>query len=124
MCLAALGSQTLGSVLRPAAFNGVVGFKPTYGRISTYGVIPLAWNFDHVGILAHCVEDVAIIFQAIAGHDTQDFRSLDIAVPDCVSNLEKSKAPHLIKLSVTRRFTFLKSTRRQKSYKDLNLPWP
>ncbi|MFH1032230.1 MAG: amidase [Chloroflexota bacterium] len=95
MCLAALGSQTLGSVLRPAAFNGVVGFKPAYGRISTYGVVPLAWNFDHVGILAHCVADVAIIFHAIAGRDSKDFRSLDIAVPDCISNLETSKAPRL-----------------------------
>src|SRR5207244_13639359 len=51
----ALGSQTAGSVLRPAAYNGVVGFKPTYGRISKRGVFPLAWSLDHVGVLARSV---------------------------------------------------------------------
>lgn len=65
----------MGSVLRPAAYNGVVGFKPHYGRISTYGVVPLAWTLDHVGILARSVEDVALIFQAIAAHDPKDYRS-------------------------------------------------
>src|SRR5258708_40373712 len=53
----ALGSQTAGSILRPAAYNGVVGFKPTYGRISKRGVFPLAWTLDHVGLLARSVED-------------------------------------------------------------------
>jgi len=95
MCLAALGSQTLGSVLRPAAYNGVVGFKPHYGRISTYGVVPVAWTLDHVGILARNVKDVALIFQAIAGHDSKDYHSLDEVVPDCLSNLEGQKAPRL-----------------------------
>ena len=95
MCLGALGSQTLGSVLRPAAYNGVVGFKPHYGRISTYGVVPLAWTLDHVGILARTIEDVALIFQAIAGHDPKDYHSLNKMVPDCLSNLESQKAPRL-----------------------------
>jgi len=94
-CLAALGSQTLGSVLRPAAFNGIVGFKPHYGRISTYGVVPLAWTLDHVGILAHTVEDVALIFQTLTSYDPMDCHSLDEAVPDCLSNLESQKAPRL-----------------------------
>ncbi|MGI9144974.1 MAG: amidase, partial [Chloroflexota bacterium] len=53
----ALGSQTAGSILRPAAYNGVVGFKPTYGRVSKMGVFPLAWSLDHVGILSRSVED-------------------------------------------------------------------
>ena len=95
MCLAALGTQTQGSVLRPAAFNGIVGFKPHYGRISTYGVLPLAWTLDHVGILARTVEDVALIFQTIAGYDSMDYHSMGDAVPDCLSNLESSRAPHL-----------------------------
>ncbi len=95
MCLAALGSQTLGSVLRPAAYNGVTGFKPHYGRISTYGVVPLAWTLDHVGILARTVEDTALIFQTIAGYDAMDCHSLDDSVPDCLSNLGSQKTPHL-----------------------------
>lgn len=95
MCLAALGNQTQGSVLRPAAYNGVVGFKPHHGRISTYGVVPLAWPLDHVGILARTVEDAALIFQTMAGHDPMDCHSLDDAVPDCLSNLESPRAPHL-----------------------------
>ncbi len=95
MCLAALGSQTLGSTLRPAAYNGVVGFKPQYGKISTYGVVPLSWTFDHVGILARTVEDAALVFQTIAGPDPMDCHSLDEAVPDCLSNLESIKPPRL-----------------------------
>ncbi len=95
MCLAALGSQTLGSTLRPAAFNGIVGFKPQHGRISTYGVVPLAWSLDHVGILARNVEDAAIIFQAIAGYDPKDYNSLDEVVPDCLKSLGRKKAPRL-----------------------------
>ena len=95
MCLAALGSQTLGSVLRPAAYNGVVGFKPHYGRISTYGVVPLAWTLDHVGILARTVGDVALIFQALAGYDPMDCHSLDEAVPNCLSDLESQRVPRL-----------------------------
>jgi len=95
MCLAALGSQTLGSVLRPAAYNGVVGFKPHHGRISTYGVVPLSWTLDHVGILARTVADTALVFQTIAGHDPRDYYSLDAPVPDCLVHLESQKAPRL-----------------------------
>jgi Asp-tRNA(Asn)/Glu-tRNA(Gln) amidotransferase A subunit family amidase len=68
----ALGSQTAGSVLRPAAYNGVVGLKPTYGRISKRGVLPLAWSLDHVGVLARSVEDCALFLEAVAGHDPAD----------------------------------------------------
>lgn len=95
MCLTALGSQTMGSTLRPAAYNGVVGFKAQNSRISTYGVIPLAWTMDHVGILARNVEDTALVFQAIAGYDPRDLNSLSEPVPDCLSHLESQKAPHL-----------------------------
>ncbi len=68
----ALGSQTAGSVLRPAAYNGVVGFKPTYGRVSKRGVFPLAWSLDHVGSLTRCVEDCELFLTAAAGHDPAD----------------------------------------------------
>jgi len=95
MCLAAIGTQTLGSVLRPAAYNGIVGFKPHHGRISTYGVVPLSWTLDHVGILARTIEDTAIIFQTIAGYDLKDHHSLTEAVPDCLSHLESHKVPCL-----------------------------
>ena len=72
MIPAALGSQTGGSTLRPAAYNGIVGLKATYGRISRYGVIPVSWCLDHVGILVRRVEDAAIVLQAIAGYDPHD----------------------------------------------------
>ena len=68
----ALGSQTAGSVLRPAAYNGVVGFKPTYGRISKRGVLPLAWSLDHVGLLARSVADCQAFLSAVAGYDPND----------------------------------------------------
>jgi aspartyl-tRNA(Asn)/glutamyl-tRNA(Gln) amidotransferase subunit A len=68
----ALGSQTAGSVLRPAAYNGVVGFKPTYGRISKRGVLPLAWSVDHVGVLARSVADCELVLAAVAGYDAAD----------------------------------------------------
>ena len=65
MCLAAIGSQTGGSTIRPAAYCGVVGFKPSYGKVSLKGVLPLAPSLDHVGIFARCVADANIIFAAI-----------------------------------------------------------
>ena len=77
----ALGSQTAGSVLRPAAFTGVVGFKPTYGRISKRGVFPLAWTLDHVGVLARSVEDCALCLAAVAGHDPLDPASANQPLP-------------------------------------------
>jgi aspartyl-tRNA(Asn)/glutamyl-tRNA(Gln) amidotransferase subunit A len=78
----ALGTQTNGSVLRPAAYNGVVGLKPTYGRVSKRGVFPVAWSLDHVGVLARNVEDCALFLAAAAGHDPEDACSAARAVPD------------------------------------------
>ena len=72
MVPAALGSQTLGSVLRPAAFCGVVGLKPTYGRVSRRGVVPLSWSLDHVGVFARSVVDAALVMSAAAGYDPAD----------------------------------------------------
>jgi aspartyl-tRNA(Asn)/glutamyl-tRNA(Gln) amidotransferase subunit A len=72
MCQGALGSQTSGSICRPAAFCGVVGLKPTFGRVSRYGVHPLAWTLDHPGPMARTVRDVAMLFDAVAGPDPND----------------------------------------------------
>jgi Asp-tRNA(Asn)/Glu-tRNA(Gln) amidotransferase A subunit family amidase len=81
MAPVALGSQTVGSVLRPAAYCGVVGLKPTHGRVSTTGVVPLAWSLDHLGVFARCVEDAALVLSIIAGHDPSDPRSADVPPP-------------------------------------------
>ena len=72
MCHGALGSQTGGSTCRPAAYNGTVGLKATYGRISRYGVIPVSWSLDTVGIITRTVLDAAIMLGAMAGHDPND----------------------------------------------------
>jgi aspartyl-tRNA(Asn)/glutamyl-tRNA(Gln) amidotransferase subunit A len=68
----ALGTQTAGSVLRPSAYCGVVGLKPTYGRVSKRNVFPLSWSFDHVGAISRSVEDCALALQVLAGHDPAD----------------------------------------------------
>ena len=98
MCPAALGSQTVGSVLRPAAYNGVVGLKPTYGRISLYGVFSLAWSLDTVGVLTRSVEDAAIMLQAMAGHDPRDPVSSTQPVPDYRAALNSIGGPPRIGL--------------------------
>lgn len=69
---AAIGTQTGGSTLRPAAFCGVVGFKPTFGRISRYGLFPVSWTLDHPAVIARSVADAALLLQALARHDERD----------------------------------------------------
>ena len=95
MVAGALGSQTAGSVLRPAAYCGVVGLKPTFGRISRYGVFPVSWRLDHVGVLTRTVEDAALLLQILAGHDPQDISSSTMPVPDYLTGLEANLAPRL-----------------------------
>jgi aspartyl-tRNA(Asn)/glutamyl-tRNA(Gln) amidotransferase subunit A len=85
LCYAAIGTDTAGSVRLPAALCGCVGIKPTYGRVSSRGVIPLSWSLDHVGPLAASVGDAAVVLQAIAGYDRLDINSADVAVADYVS---------------------------------------
>jgi aspartyl-tRNA(Asn)/glutamyl-tRNA(Gln) amidotransferase subunit A len=77
MCFAAIGTDTGGSVREPAAFCGIVGLKPTYGRVSTRGVFPLSPSLDHVGPLCRNVRDTALMLQAIAGYDKHDTTSVD-----------------------------------------------
>ena len=75
MCLAAIGTDTAGSIRLPAAFCGIVGHKPSYGLVSARGVVPLSWSFDHVGPMTRCVRDAAIVLDAIAGYDNEDLAS-------------------------------------------------
>ena len=88
-CLAALGTDTGGSIRIPASLCGVAGLKPSTGRVSRGGVFPLSERFDHAGPLTKTVEDGALILQAIAGHDPDDARSLDLPVPDYLAELER-----------------------------------
>lgn len=87
MSYASLGSDTGGSIRMPAALCGVAGIKPTYGRVSRFGVLPLAWSADHTGPLARSVEDLAIVLGAIAGHDPRDPGSVDRPVDDYQAEL-------------------------------------
>lgn len=81
LCFASLGTDTGGSIRFPSTANGIVGLKPTYGRVSRYGVLPLAESLDHVGPMTRSVRDAAIVLEAIAGHDPNDPTSLDVPVP-------------------------------------------
>jgi aspartyl-tRNA(Asn)/glutamyl-tRNA(Gln) amidotransferase subunit A len=82
LCAAAMGSDTGGSIRGPAAYNGIVGLKPTYGRVSRRGVFPLSYALDHCGPLTRTVEDCAILMQILAAYDPQDPASADVPVPD------------------------------------------
>jgi len=93
---AALGSQTGGSTCRPAAYNGIVGLKATYGRISRYGVVPVSWSLDHVGILVRTVEDAALMLQVMSGEDENDPGSASEPVPDFLKQMsDHNRAPRI-----------------------------
>jgi aspartyl-tRNA(Asn)/glutamyl-tRNA(Gln) amidotransferase subunit A len=104
LCYGALGSDTGGSVREPAAYCGIVGLKPTYGRVSTRGVIPLSWSADHIGPMTRSVEDAAIMLQAIAGYDANEVTSYDATVEDYLSNMKLS-SPSL-RVGIPRNFFY------------------
>ena len=72
MCLAALGSDTGGSIRQPSAYCGIVGLKPTYGLVSTTGVVPLSWSLDHIGPMCRTVADAAALLTVLAAADPND----------------------------------------------------
>ena len=90
MCLGAFGTQTMGSIVRPASFCGVVGLKPTYGRVSRHGIIPLAWSMDYPGPIAKTVRDTALLLSAVAGPDPHDSSAAGKPVPSYVEGLNMS----------------------------------
>src|SRR3954454_23470506 len=80
LCFASLGTDTAGSVRMPASYCGVVGLKPTYGRVSNRGAVPLSWTLDHVGLLCRTVRDTALMLDVIAGYDSREPTSFDAPV--------------------------------------------
>ncbi|MGA7079640.1 MAG: amidase [Terriglobales bacterium] len=101
---AAVGTDTAGSVRLPAAYCGVVGLKPTYGRVSARGVIPLSWSYDHVGPIANSVYDAVLMLQVLAGYDAADPASIDTPIPDCVGAIAQRASG--LRIGVVREFFF------------------
>ncbi len=93
-----MGSQTGGSIIRPSSYNGIVGLKPTFGRVSIYGVIPVSWSLDTIGPMVNSVEDAALMLQALAGYDPKDPGSADEPVPDYRRGLDQLEGPPRIGL--------------------------
>ena len=88
LCAAALGTDTGGSVRIPSTLCGIFGLKPTYGRVSRFGIVPLSWSLDHAGPMAKSVQDAALVMNAISGHDPRDPASAKMPVPDFTDRLE------------------------------------
>ena len=104
LCYGAIVSDTAGSIRLPAAFCGIVGFKPTYGLVSARGVMPLSWSLDHIGPMARSVTDAALILAAIAGYDPADPTSREIAVEDYAAAV-RAPSPKL-RVGVPRKFFY------------------
>src|SRR3989449_8590422 len=90
LCLGATGTDTGGSIRQPAAFTGIVGIKPTYGRCSRWGIVAYASSLDQAGPFARSVRDAAILLRSMAGHDPKDTTSVDVGVPDYEAAIERS----------------------------------
>jgi aspartyl-tRNA(Asn)/glutamyl-tRNA(Gln) amidotransferase subunit A len=96
LCYGALGSDTGGSIRIPAALCGIVGMKPTFGRVSKSGVFPLSWSLDHVGPITRTVEDNALMLKVLAGHDPEDLYSVDWPAEDFTRDLRRGLRGALI----------------------------
>jgi aspartyl-tRNA(Asn)/glutamyl-tRNA(Gln) amidotransferase subunit A len=103
MCFAAIGTDTGGSIREPAAFCGIVGLKPTYGRVSTRGVFPLSWSLDHVGPICRSVADTALMLEVIAAYDRSDPTSIDYPTEKYADALRAEKR---LRIGVARRLFF------------------
>jgi aspartyl-tRNA(Asn)/glutamyl-tRNA(Gln) amidotransferase subunit A len=104
MACAAIGTDTAGSIREPAALCGCVGIKPTYGRVSSRGVIPLSSSLDHVGPLTVTVADAAIVLQAIAGYDAEDITTANVPIADYVGALREDAKQ--LRVGVLREYFF------------------
>jgi aspartyl-tRNA(Asn)/glutamyl-tRNA(Gln) amidotransferase subunit A len=100
----AMGSDTGASIRQPAACTGIVGMKPTFGRVSKFGALPLAWSQDHAGPLTRTVRDAALMLQVLAGHDPRDPTSVARPVPDFAAGLEQGVRG--LRIGVARTFFF------------------
>ena len=104
MCFGAMGSDTGGSIREPASFCGVSGLKPTYGRVSVRGVVPLSWSLDHVGPICRTAADTALMLEAIAGYDALDTNCVDWPVDRYAQAMHAKTAG--LKIGVVRRIFF------------------
>jgi aspartyl-tRNA(Asn)/glutamyl-tRNA(Gln) amidotransferase subunit A len=104
LAFAATGSDTGASIRQPAACCGIVGIKPTFGRVSKFGALPLSWSQDHVGPLTRSVADAALVLQVLAGHDPRDPTSVDRPVPDFNAGLARGVGG--ARIGVVRSFFF------------------
>src|SRR6202022_3378174 len=104
LCAAGIGSDTGASIRAPASWCGVVGLKPTYGRVSRAGALPLAWSLDHAGPLARGVADCAVVLQAIAGADPRDPATRSRPGPDFAADLDRGVAG--LRLGIPREYFF------------------
>jgi aspartyl-tRNA(Asn)/glutamyl-tRNA(Gln) amidotransferase subunit A len=104
LCYGAIGSDTGGSIRQPAGYCGLVGLKPSYGRVSTSGVIPLSWSLDHLGPITRTVNDAALMLQVIAGYDAQDKASIDVPVPNYTATI--AAATSSLRLGIPRAYFY------------------
>jgi aspartyl-tRNA(Asn)/glutamyl-tRNA(Gln) amidotransferase subunit A len=102
LCAAALGTDTGGSIRQPGALTGVVGLKPTYGRVSRWGLVAFASSLDQIGPMTKTVADAALLLQVMAGHDPLDSTSADVAVPDDLTAVQQRPEP--LRIGIARQY--------------------